>query len=154
MAKIAEAVRQQLVAAIKGDKDTEKAVLRVLLGEIQTAEARQGSLSDEQAANIVRKIIKNNNETLEVLRKNPSEQNNESASRLETENRILEQFLPQTLSPEEISQLLSQSEIRPQIIAAKNDGAAMGVAMKFLKDKGAVEGNVVKEVVAQLRQES
>lgn len=154
MAKIAEAVRQQLVAAIKGDKDTEKAALRVLLGEIQTAEARQGSLSDEQAANIVRKIIKNNNETLEVLRKNPSEQNNELASRLETENRILEQFLPQTLSPEEISQLLFQSEIRPQIIAAKNDGAAMGVAMKFLKDKGAVEGNVVKEVVAQLRQES
>src|SRR5690606_14244013 len=101
MAKIAEAVRQQLVAAIKGDKDTEKAALRVLLGEIQTAEARQGSLSDEQAANIVRKIIKNNNETLEVLRKNPSEQNNELASRLETENRILEQFLPQTLSPEE-----------------------------------------------------
>lgn len=146
-------VRERITEAVKSGKELEKNVLRVLLGELQSLEARTGSITQEQAVNAVRKLIKNNNDTLDVLRNNLASNPNaqQMITTLEAENKVLGELLPTTLTKVQITEYLSDPNILEQLKTAKSDGQAMGIAMKSLKDKGAVEGNVVKEIVADLR---
>ena len=62
---LSEEIKKRVLAAMKAGRTLEKEILRVALGEIQTQEARVAkSMSDEEVAAIVRKLVKNNQETL------------------------------------------------------------------------------------------
>jgi len=142
---IKDDLRNRLTQAMK-DKDTvAKDVLRVALGEIQTAEARTNRpLSDEEAVAIVRKLVKSNEETLSL--------GGESAyaATLRVEIALLQSLLPKTLSVADlVAALASQTDA---IKAAKSDGQATGIAMKYLKSTGATfDGNDVASTVKQMR---
>lgn len=128
------------------DKDTlTRDVLRVALGDIQTAELRGGdAMSDEKAQGFVRKLVKSNQETID-LAKDPA-----VTDQLTREIEVLESLLPQTMSPDQIEAALAP--VHNAIAAADNDGQAMGVAMKSLKSTGAVvEGRDVNAVVHRMR---
>ena len=128
------------------DKDTlTRDVLRVALGDIQTAESRGGdAMSDEKAQGFVRKLVKSNQETI-GLAKDPA-----VTDQLTREIEVLESLLPQTMSPDQIEAALAP--VHNAIAAADNDGQAMGVAMKSLKSTGAVvEGRDVNAVVHRMR---
>lgn len=120
--------------------------LRLVKGELQMAEVRQNKpLTDEQQAGVLKKILKGNEETLAVL---PADDARYES--LVEENTLLNKFLPQVASNEEIMAALAG--IIDQIKAAKNDGQATGVAMKTLKEAKVVcEGGTVKDIVAGLR---
>jgi uncharacterized protein YqeY len=70
-------------------------------------------------------------------------------AKLKAENAIMESFLPTYLTPEQVTVALSENaETLEKIKKANNDGAATGVAMKYLKGQNLqVEGNIVKDVV-------
>jgi uncharacterized protein len=104
---------------------------------MQIAETRAGSLSDEEAAAIVRKLLKSNHETLGLTADEGQKQT------LTQEIQILESLLPKTLSVDEIAQLLAP--VAEQLRAAKNSGQATGLAMKHLKS---VEANAGGKDVA------
>ena len=128
------------------DKDTlTRDVLRVALGDIQTAELRGGdAMTDEKAQGFVRKLVKSNQETID-LAKDPA-----VTDQLTREIEVLESLLPQTMSPDQIEAALAP--VHNAIAAADNDGQAMGVAMKSLKSTGAVvEGRDVNAVVHRMR---
>ncbi|MDP6152217.1 MAG: GatB/YqeY domain-containing protein [Phycisphaeraceae bacterium] len=128
------------------DKDTlTRDVLRVALGDIQTAESRGGdAMTDEKAQGFVRKLVKSNQETID-LAKDPA-----VTDQLTREIEVLESLLPQTMSPDQIEAALAP--VHNAIAAADNDGQAMGVAMKSLKSTGAVvEGRDVNAVVHRMR---
>lgn len=138
-------IKKQVTQAMR-DKDTQKRdLLKVVLGELQTAAARTGdNLDDEQAQKIIRKIVKSTQEMIE-LGKRP-----EAVEQAKAELVILESLLPKTLSVEEIVKALQP--VADSIRAAGNDGQATGVAMKHLKSAGAVvEGKDVGVAVKQLR---
>jgi len=122
-----------------------KDVLRVALGEIQTAEARSGTaLSDEEAQKIVRKLVKSNEETLTAT-SDPA-----TTEKLEREIEVLQGFLPKALSVDDIEKALAP--VRDQIQQAKAEGPAMGLAMKQLKSQGfAVEAPDVKAAITRIR---
>jgi len=62
----------------------------------------------------------------------------------------LQKFLPQSLSVDQIKEFLSP--VAAQIKEAPNQGPAMGVAMKTLKQAGAeAESSDVAKAVASLR---
>ncbi|MCU0658103.1 MAG: GatB/YqeY domain-containing protein [Polyangiaceae bacterium] len=140
---LSEEIKKRMMAALKAGKVVEKEILRVVLGEVQTAEARDGALSDASVQAIVRRLIKSNEETLTVA---PEDQK----ATLADEIAILRTLLPQTLDVPAIVAALAS--VHDAIRAAGNDGQATGVAMKALKTQGAlVEGKDVASAVRQIR---
>lgn len=137
-------MKERMRAALKARNTLEKEILGVALGELETVEARKGSLTDEEAHAILRKLVKSNRETIEV---SVSE---EQKKTLEAEIAILESLLPRGLGVADIEGLLAP--VKDAIKAAGNDGQATGIAMKTLKATGAVvDGKLVGDVVKKLR---
>jgi uncharacterized protein YqeY len=137
-------IKRRITAAMKAGNTVEKEILRVALGEIQTAEGRGAGVSDEGTAAIVRKLIKSNEETLTVTAEEAQKRT------LAEENAVLRSLLPKSLSVPEIVEALAP--LRDAIKAAGNDGQATGAAMKHLKTSGAiVNGKDVTEAVKQIR---
>jgi len=137
-------IKARMRAALKAGRSTEKEILGVALGELQTVEARSGALTDDEAASIVRKLVKSNRETLELST------DAGQRAKLEEEIGILEGLLPRALDEDGV-----RAALEPELTAiraAGNDGQATGIAMKALKAKGAVvDGKLVGSVVKKLR---
>ncbi len=141
---IAEQLKIEIKQAMFAKDSVKKDILRVALAEIELSESRQKKiLSDEECFNVFRKIITNNTETLKHA----------VNDKLIKENEILSTFLPQLLNKEQIKENLQI--VLENIKQAKNDGQAVGLAMKHLKSLSlAVSGTDVGEVVKELRNDS
>lgn len=139
-----DTLKAAITQAVKDKDATARDVLRLALGEIQMAEVRGGRApTDDEATAIVKKLVKSNEETLALT-------SDDRADTLRREIAVLSSLLPKSLSVEQIVEALSsQAEA---LRAAKNDGAATGMAMKHLKTTGAVfDGKDVGEAVKKLR---
>lgn len=139
-------IKDEQIEARKA-KDTVKAsLLTTLLGEIQTAvtgglTTSQGDPSDTDVTKVVKKFVKNTNETIRL-------KDNETSR---TELAVLEQYLPQPLSDFELGELVGKFT-KEGVEAGKQGGALVGHVMKQLKEgfadrydaakvKGLVESN-------------
>jgi uncharacterized protein YqeY len=142
---LVETIRRRMLEATKAGRGLERNVLRLALGEVQTAEARSGrALGDPEVAAILRKLVKSNEESRAA-----SGREDQKAT-LTAEIGILESLLPRTLGVDQIVALLEP--VAAAIAAAPGEGPATGVAMKHLKAAGhAVEGQDVAAVVKRLR---
>lgn len=142
-------VRENLTKAMKARNTVEMGILRMILSAIQSLEATQGkALTEDQGISVVKKLINQNNEEIEF--RSGNEQYAAGIERLNAEIVILTTYLPIFLSADKIKEVLCTDDNWPQIKSAKNAGAAMGVAIRLLKDVGAVEGQTVKNVVAEV----
>jgi uncharacterized protein YqeY len=140
-----EQLKMRIVAALKAGRTVEKEILRLALGELQTAEARAGrALSDEESVAVLRKLVKSNEETLALA----SDATQKAV--LQEELAALRTLLPASLSVDAI--VVELAPVADAIRAAKNDGAATGIAMGHFKRTGAlVLGPDVATAVKQLR---
>jgi uncharacterized protein YqeY len=143
---LVEDIKKRVAAAVKQGDSVTRDVLRLALGEIQTAEARKNTtLSDEDAAAALRKLIKSNEETLAAL---PA--GDDRVATLKREVEVLSSLLPAQLTVLQIVEALAAQA--DAIKAAGNDGQATGIAMKHLKASGAaVNGGDVTAAVKKLR---
>ncbi|MGZ3475339.1 MAG: GatB/YqeY domain-containing protein [Polyangiales bacterium] len=142
---LVDTIRARVKEAVKEKDEVARDVLRLAIGEIQTAEARASRpLTDEEASAIVKKLVKADEETLAADPSGPR------SSALRHEIKLLSELLPKGLGvPEIVAALAAQHEA---IKAAKNDGQATGIAMKQLKGAGlAVDGNDVAAAVKSIR---
>jgi uncharacterized protein len=144
---LVEEMKKRAAAAVKQGDTVTRDVLRLALGEIQTAEARRNAaLSEEEACASLRKLIKSNEETLAALPPGDGR-----VASLEQEVAVLGSLLPAQLTVAQIVEALAEQAAA--IKAANNDGQATGIAMKHLKATGAqVNGADVTAAVKQLRQ--
>lgn len=141
---LADEIKARMFAAMKAGRIVEKEILRVALGEIQTAASRTDKLSEDEVAAIVRKLVKSNRETLDLSA------SDEQKTTLKEEIDILESLLPKALDADGVS--LALDGVKDGIRAAGSDGQATGIAMKTLKGLGiTVDGKLVTEVVKKLR---
>jgi uncharacterized protein YqeY len=145
---LAEEIKRRMFAAMKAKKVVEKEILRVILGEIQTVQARGTEpVTDAVAAQIVSKLVKSNEESLAAT------SDAEQSQVLREEIAILKGLLPTALDVEQIIEALAP--VQQQIVAAKASGPATGIAMKHLKGQALnVDGKDVAVAVARLRSES
>jgi uncharacterized protein YqeY len=144
---LVEEIKKRVVAAVKQGDTVTRDVLRLALGEIQTAEARKNaSLSEEDAAAALRKLIKSNEETLAAL-----VAGDDRVAALKREIEVLASLLPAQMNAAQIvAALAGQIDA---IKGAGSDGQATGIAMKHLKASGAaVSGGEVTAAVKQIRQ--
>lgn len=144
---LVEEIKKRVAAAVKQGDAVARDVLRLALGEIQTAEARKNApLGEEDAAAALRKLIKSNQETLAAL---PA--GDDRIAPLEREVQVLTSLLPAQMDAEQIVAALAGQVAA--IKAAGNDGQATGIAMKHLKASGAaVSGAEVTAAVKKIRQ--
>jgi len=150
-------LKERLTQAMKASDTSAKNAVRAVLSKLQTS----GQETDEAVISSVKMLIKQNEEEIETRNGRVkmadgsikevaiSGQENEIA-RLNAEIVVYNEFLPDFLSADKIKEILALPLHQSQINAAKNAGAATGVAMKILKPHGAVEGGTVKDVVAAI----
>src|SRR5689334_7950315 len=106
-------IKKRVAQAMKDNDAVAKGVLRLALGEMQTAEARTNRpLTDEESAQVLRKLIKSNEETLALA------SSDEQKTTLTKENTVLASLLPASLTPEQIAEALAP--VKDAILAAKN----------------------------------
>jgi uncharacterized protein YqeY len=143
---LTDEIKSQMTRAMREKDQVARNILGLALGEIQTAEARANRpLNEDEQRTIVRKLVKSNEETLSL-----SSGDEARATTLRREIEVLSALLPKALSVDDIAAALAP--VADALRAAKNDGQAMGVAMKHLKTAGAiVEADAVKQAVARLR---
>jgi uncharacterized protein YqeY len=139
-------IKKKVAEAVKGGDTVARDVLRLALGEVQTAEARKNApLTDDEVAQALRKLVKSNEETLSALPEGDAR-----AATIRHEIAALTAILPAQLTPDQIVEALAS--VREAIKAAGNDGQATGVAMKHLKAAGAtVSGKDVGAAVKLIR---
>jgi uncharacterized protein YqeY len=131
-------LKENLKLAIKTNSNN-KEILRVIIGEID----RLPNLpTTQEIYKLIRKFIQNNEETIQLSK------NELITQKLIEENNYMNSLLPTQLSQEEIINKLE--EIKSEIMNAKSEGQAVGIAMKFLKDCNP-QGKLVSNAIQILR---
>jgi uncharacterized protein YqeY len=145
-----DTVREKFEEARRSGNREQKNVLSVILGDVATMEARTGKdVPDADLEKLLRKLVESNTESLAQLKAHHREGEPQAAV-LEQEIVFLKTLLPKSLDQEAIAKALEP--VRAEIVAAKNDGQATGVAMKHLKGLSLnAQGQDVSAVVKQLR---
>ena len=129
------------------DKDvTRRDVLRMTISAFKQVEVdERRELSAEDAVTILQREIKKRRDSIDEARKAGRE---DIASSEENELQMLDGFLPQQLSRDEITALVRDAIAQTGAASAKEMGKVMGVLMP--KVKGKADGKLVNEVVRDL----
>jgi uncharacterized protein YqeY len=168
-----ETLQAKMTEARKAKNTMQLGVLSTILGEVSTRESKK-PVTDDEVESIIRKIAGANYTTLAIIALGdaPKEQleaaakkigdgdlellkiikskNHTEYERIVHEDGFICSLLPKTLTVTQIKEALASSV--DAIKNAKNDGAAMGVAMKAIKEGGLKAlGDDVKQAVKELR---
>ena len=131
---IIEKVREDMHEAKKSKETLKANLLSTLYGEMFTQSKSGKPYSDEDSIKIIKKFIKNSEETLAL---NIPE---DARKKYEAEKHILEGYLPAQLSKEEI-----ESKVNQMI----GEGKAMKDIMAYFKENhsGMYDGKTVSDIV-------
>ena len=113
--------------------------------EAKTAKGGDGELSDDDALKILAKMVKQRKESASIY----TEQNREDLAGEElAQAAIIEEYLPNQLSEEELTAALKEIIARVGATSAKEMGKVMGTATKELAGKA--EGKAISAKVREL----
>lgn len=143
---LADELKTRVTAAMKSGDTATRDTLRTVLGEAQSEAMRQkAEVTDQIVVGVVKKAVTGLKETIPLAQKDGRD-----TKAQEAELALLEGLLPKVVDKGVV--LVHLTAIKDQLKAAKNDGQAMGVAMKSLKEAGlTVNADDVKAGVAAVR---
>jgi uncharacterized protein YqeY len=133
-------IKQDIIKSMKNKDSVRTSILRLVVSECDLINARTGKVTDQDVIKVIEKFIGSIDETIALTK------NEKALVNLRNEIYILESYLPLKLTVEEIKEKLD----REVIISCKNDGMAMGAAMKSLKGLF-FDSSDVKLVVEKIR---
>ena len=142
--KVSEDIKTAMKAKDKVALETLRNIKKVFL-EAKTAPGANDTLSDEDALKLIQKLAKQGKDAAAIY----TEQGRQDLAEEElAQVRVMENYLPKQLSPEELEAALK--EIIAQVGAAdpKDMGKVMGVATKQLA--GVAEGRLISAKVKEL----
>jgi hypothetical protein len=146
-----EQLQQDLREALRAGDEQRKRVIRMALAEITNAEIEQGrqtgetELDERDVIAVLQKQAKQRQEAIDELEQVDRP---ELLAEEKEELAILEKYLPEQLSREEIVHEARQVIEEIDATSMKDMGPVMGRLMSKLK--GQVDGHVVNEVVREL----
>ena len=146
MTKI-ETVRAAMVAAMKAQDKPRKNALSMLLSALKNAEIdKREPLTEDEANVVVKKEIKQTQETYDTAPADRQDIRDEAAVRLA----VYKEFAPADMTADQIREVIAQvlAELNIEAPAAKDKGAIMKVLMPRVKGKAA--GKVVNETLASM----
>jgi len=148
-----EAIKNDLNKAIKEQNSLFSGTLRMLLAAISNKEKekkyKEGleELAEEEVLNIVVSEAKKRKEAIESFK---NAQRLELAEKEESELKVLEKYLPEQLSEEELKNLVQEAINEVSCSDIKDMGKVMAVLMP--KIKGKADGSQVSQIVKELLQ--
>jgi uncharacterized protein YqeY len=143
---IKEKLRDELTAALRAGNVQRKTTLRMALASIKNAEVEaRGELKEDLVLNLIQKEVKARQETIEA-----AEQANrpDLISKAEEEIAILNEFLPEQLSEEELRTLVQGAIEESGASSMSEIGVIMGVLMP--KIRGKADGKQANQIVREL----
>ena len=115
----------------------------------KTSEGAGGELKEEDEVKLLQKLVKSRKDSLEIFR----QQNREDLAKKEEEEiAVIEKFLPQQLSQEEIKAALEKIIVSVGASSPADMGKVMGVATKQLSGKA--DGKTISTLVKELLSKS
>jgi uncharacterized protein YqeY len=143
-----EKLNQDLKVAIKAKDETRKRVLRLALSAAKLVEVeKQEELDDAAVIGVLQKEVKSRQETIDDAEKAGRPDLIEVA---EAEMEILEEYLPEAMSPEELETLVKEVIAQVGASSMADMGKVMGAIMP--KIQGRADGGQVNQMVRQLLQ--
>ncbi|MFL7893809.1 MAG: GatB/YqeY domain-containing protein [Anaerolineales bacterium] len=136
-------IEQDLKTAIKSGDEVKKRTLRMVLSSIKLAEIDRGHpLSDEDVLGVLQKEIKSLRETISDAERAGRADLIEDT---EPEIHILEEYLPQPLSDQQIEEIITQAIDQVGAVSIQDMGKVMKTIMPQIQ--GRAEGSRVSAVV-------
>ena len=141
-----ERIDSDLKEAMKAKDTARLGVLRMLKSALKYSaiekSGTEGQLDDTEATQVIRKQVKQRQDSIESFEKGGRP---ELAAKEKEELAILQSYLPQSLSPDELAKIVSET-IRDVGATSK---AQMGVVMKALQTKvaGRADGKTLSQEV-------
>ncbi|HCS88118.1 MAG TPA: glutamyl-tRNA amidotransferase [Bacteroidales bacterium] len=133
-----------MLAQDKVAMDTLRGIKKEFL-EAKTAKGNNGELSDEQAVKILQKMMKQRKESAEMYN---SANRQELAENEMAQVTIIEKYLPDQMSEDELVSILKEIISQTGASSMKEMGKVMGIASRQLAGKA--DGRVISEKVKQL----
>ncbi|OGG56987.1 hypothetical protein A3D71_01255 [Candidatus Kaiserbacteria bacterium RIFCSPHIGHO2_02_FULL_55_20] len=145
---LAAQIRTGMVAAMKAKDDLKRDTLRGALSAFTNELVAKGrkpteELADNDALTVLKRLAKQRKEAAEVYTKGGRA---ELADKELSELKIIESYLPQMASREDIEKVARAKKDELGVTDASGAGKLTGVVMKELA--GTADGNLVKEVIA------
>ena len=142
--KLKEQIIADMTAAMKSRDAARTSTLRMLKAAIMNREKEgTGALTDEDVMKLLRSQVKQRRDSVEQYQKGGRP---ELAAKEEAEIAIIETYLPQAASQEEIDQAVAAAIAETGASSMKEMGAVMKAAMAKLAGKNA-DGKMVSEAV-------
>ena len=133
-----------LTAAMKAQEALRTSTLRMAKAALQNREIEKGGeLDEDEMAKLLRSLVKQRHDSVEQYEKGGRQ---ELADKEKAEIEILEQYLPQSASREEIETAVSAAISETGASSMKDMGKVMKAAQGALAGKNA-DGRTVSEVV-------
>lgn len=135
-------LHDEMVAAMKAKDKTRLSIIRQVMAEVKNVEVNERrDATEEDVNNMVKRLIKQTNETLEMSIK--AANNQERTDTLTEQVKILESLLPAQLSGDELVALIEKTIAEVGATTRKDMGRVMGALNK------ATGGNFDKAAAAK-----
>lgn len=142
--RVSEDIKTAMKAHDKVALETLRNIKKVFL-EAKTAPGANDSLSDADALKIIQKLTKQGKDAAEIY----VQQNRQDLADVElAQVKVMEAYLPQQMTPEELEAALKEIIAETGASSAKDMGKVMGVASKKLA--GLAEGRAISGKVKEL----
>ena len=146
MSKV-EVVRAAMVQAMKAKDKSRKESLSMLLSALKNAEIdKREPLTEAEENAVVKKEIKQTQETYDLAPADREDIRSEAAQRLA----VYKEFVPEDMSVDQIRQVIAEvlAELGIEQPSPRDKGAIMKVLMPRVK--GTADGKVVNETLASM----
>jgi uncharacterized protein YqeY len=146
MATLTETIRTDMTSAMKEQAKERLSTLRMLQSAIKNEQINAGrELSDEEAMTVIRKAVKQRQDSIEQYTKGNRP---ELAEKERSEMEILKTYLPPELTDDELENGIREIVASTGAQSKKDMGKVMKEATA--RYKGRVDGKKVQEIVSRL----
>lgn len=141
-----EKFSDDLKAAMKKGDAVRVSTLRLLIAAIRNCEIEKKvrQLEDADICQILQRQIKQRKDSIEQFLKGARQ---DLADKESKESAILESYMPQQLSQEEVTGLIDEAIAQSGVCAKKDAGKVMRLVME--KVKGRADGKVINKIVME-----
>jgi len=142
---LTDTLQQDLVTAMKAGDDVAKTTIRAVITAVKTAQAVEGAddeLSDEAVQKLIAVEVKQRTEAAEIFEQAGEK---ERADKEVAERAVLQRYLPEPLSDDELAALVADVIAQGGYTTKKDMGAAIKDVMA--RAEGRVDGRSASAVI-------
>ncbi|WP_029523157.1 GatB/YqeY domain-containing protein [Persephonella sp. KM09-Lau-8] len=143
MAELLKKLQDEMKAAMKSGQKDRLSVIRMLISEIKKVQIdKKKELSDEEIIEVLQRYAKQRKESIKQYREAGRE---DLAQKEEFELGVVQEFLPQPLSQEELEKIINETIAELGASSMKDMGRVMKAVLD--KVKGRADGATVSAIV-------